>query len=449
MRQSKGKYITLYTDISSGSSVDQLTTMFDQMVIELCKYFGVELARYDGFHVRGFLIDDLNKFSKHGVLKGAADLRYGYSLRNQIWVRRQDSDYYQRHLFLHEGVHAFMFYAFGTFTPFWYREGIAEMLATHKFENDKLRIGWFPTDTVSVSRLGRVEIIQRIIASNAKSDIHGTVDISDLNYLFSLGKNTENKVEFYAACWGLVMFCEYHPRYRKAFRRLVFRLTESNIDFAKRFIMLIARENKVDLLTARIQLEIDWEDFKKNICYGYDFERAIIDFRFPIINVTKNTPSKNNVNLFPDVIIRADRGWQNSGIRLESGKRYKLTATGRFQLADKPSILKSAPEGVKGRFNQDMPIGKLRAMIIPDLIQQNPNPNPNQNPNLYPNPNPVLRPNPNIPFEIRGNLLLPEYKEVGEGVTWQPTKTGVLFFKVNDSANSLSDNKGTLTIKIK
>ncbi|MDR2761479.1 MAG: hypothetical protein LBB88_02625 [Planctomycetaceae bacterium] len=437
IRQLDGKYITLYTDIASGNDVDQLPKIFDLLVIELCKYFGVELNKYDGFHVRGFLIDDLTKFNKHGTLKDAADLRYGYSLRNQIWVRRQNSEYYQRHLFLHEGVHAFMFYAFGTFTPFWYREGIAEMLATHKFENNKLIIGWFPTDIKSVSHLGRIEIMQKFINNQAQNTGRGTVDISNLNYLFSLGKNTDNQVELYAMCWCFTMFCEYHPRYRNAFRCLVFRLSESNTDFARRFIMLVAQENKIDILTAQIQLEIDWNDFKKNICYNYDFERTAIDFRLPINNVTKNPSTKNNVNSFPDIIVQADRGWQNSGIKLESGRRYNLVASGRFQLADKPNIWQSEPGGITIRYYQNMPIGKLIAMIIPEPIQSNANPNPNQNPNQ------------NIQFDVNRNFLSPEYKEIGIGVTWQPTQTGILFLKINDAANSRSDNKGTVTVKIK
>ncbi|MDR1483984.1 MAG: DUF1570 domain-containing protein [Planctomycetaceae bacterium] len=423
IRQLNGKHITLYSDIKSGADVDRFPQIFDQMVLELCIYFGLDLNKYGKFHVRAFLIDDLEKFRKFGVLKDAADLRYGYSLRNRIWVRRQDSDYYQRHLFLHEGVHAFMFYAFGTFPPFWYREGIAEMLATHKFENGKLKLGWFPVDSVSVFRLGRVEIIQRLVSGGVKAKA-GVVDVSDLSYLFSLGKNIQsgNQIELYALSWGFVMFCENHPRYRNAFRKIVFRLKESDAEFIGRFIRLIARDNKTDILTAQFRLAADWNDFKKNICYGYDFDRAGIDFGLQSIIVTKN----NTDNVLQEVIIRADRGWQNSGVKLEAGKGYKLTAEGRFQLADKPAIWWSEPNGITIKYNQKMPIGKLIAMIVPEPV------------------NSAM----NISITNNRNFPPPEYKEIGSDASWQPSKTGLLFLKINDSAANLNDNKGTVKIRI-
>ncbi|MDR2644191.1 MAG: hypothetical protein LBC74_15525, partial [Planctomycetaceae bacterium] len=424
IRQLNGKHITLYTDIESGVETDRLPEIFDLMVSELCVYFGVDLKKYDKFHVRAFLIDDLGKFNKYGVLKNATDLRYGFSLQNQIWVRRQNGDYYQRHLFLHEGVHAFMFYAFGTFTPFWYREGMAEMLATHKFENGKLKLGWFPADSASVLRLGRIEIIQRLVLDGVIGVDADVVDISDLSHLFYLGKNNQSgdQIELYALCWGFVMFCEHHPRYRNTFRKLVFRLKESDNEFAMRLIRLIAREDKIDILTAQLRLVADWNDFKKNICYSYDFERAAIDFRLTANNVTKN----NESDLLLDTVIRADRGWQNCGIKLEAGKSYKITATGRFQLADKPAIWRSEPNGITIKYNQKMPIGKLQAMIIPDPIKSVSG----------------------FPIAGKRNFLLPEYKEIGSIATWQPVKTGLLFFKINESAANLSDNKGTLTIKM-
>jgi hypothetical protein len=432
IRKLEGKHITFYTDIKSNTEVDRLPQIFDLLVSELCAYFEVELAKYDKFHVRAFLIDDLSKFSKHGIINNGIDLRYGYSFQNQIWVRRQKSGYYQRHLFMHEGVHAFMFYAFGTSMPIWYCEGIAEMLATHKLENGKLKLGWFPTDSKSVPNLGRIETVKKIIENNDKNnnDKNKTkettqkINISELSHLLTLDKKTAHEqIELYEMCWSFVMFCEHHRRYCKAFRKLVFKLTDSNIDFAKRFIMLIARENKVDISTALLQLEADWNDFKKNICYDYDFNRAEIDFSPLSNNVTKNSTD----NLFPDTIIHADRGWQNSGLKLEAGKQYKLTASGKFQLAEKPDTWRSEPDGITIKYNQKMPIGKLQAMIIPDINLQMPN---FLNASNY-------------------NFLPLEYKTIGSNTTWQPTKSGLLLFKINDAANSLHDNKGKITIKIK
>ena len=62
--------------------------------------------------------------------------------------------------------------------------------------------------------------------------------------------------------------------------------------------------------------------------YGYDLGRAAVDF----------TPGKPLPEAGTSVRVEADRGWQNSGLRLESGVSYRLRATGRYQVADQPQI---------------------------------------------------------------------------------------------------------------
>ncbi|MDR2171871.1 MAG: hypothetical protein LBP59_17135 [Planctomycetaceae bacterium] len=467
IRQLKGKHIILYTDVKSCAAVDNLPQIFDQMVSELCVYFGLDLGRYDKFFVRGFLIDDMVKFSKYDVLGGMKELRYGYSLRNQIWVRYQSTEYYQRHLFLHEGVHAFMFYAFGKSTPFWYCEGMAEMLATHKIDDGKLRLGCFPSNVSATAGLGRIETIQRLVKNfdaaidnkiDGKVDLNiggnkvgvkvgnkiindvkdmGVIDVGDLGYLFSLGVDgTGERVELYAMCWGFVMFCDNHPRYRAAFRRLAFRLTDSNTDFARRFIMLISCERKIDVEAARLSLEVDWNDFRRNICYGYDFSRAAIDFNCQLgaganlnnVSIANNVTKNNDNNLSSEVVIRADRGWQCSGLRLEANRRYNFTATGSFQLADKPAIWKSEANGITIKYNQGAPVGKLCAMIISDVEAK--------------------KLESKLQVLNSRKSLLPEYKIIGANATWKPQKNGLLFLKINDPANSLKDNNGNISVKI-
>ena len=65
------------------------------------------------------------------------------------------------------------------------------------------------------------------------------------------------------------------------------------------------------------------------------------------------------------VTVAADRGWQNSGLRLEAGAKYRLTATGRYQVAKDPRW-QCEPNGVSIRYYQGRPLGILLAAVRPD-----------------------------------------------------------------------------------
>ena len=49
-----------------------------------------------------------------------------------------------------------------------------------------------------------------------------------------------------------------------------------------------------------------------------------------------------------EVTIAADRGWQSSGVWLEAGKTYRMTARGRYQIA----VEKSADVERPGRVSR-------------------------------------------------------------------------------------------------
>ncbi len=119
------------------------------------------------------------------------------------------------------------------------------------------------------------------------------------------------------------------------------------------------------------------------------------------------------------VNIAADRGWQNSGWRLEAGVTYRLTAAGRYQVATQPKVWWCEPGGVSIRYYQHRPLGILLAAVRPD----------------HPPPGSTSA------------LLRPTV--VGLGTTLSPHETGTLFLKINDSAGELDDNAGELTVKIR
>ena len=68
----------------------------------------------------------------------------------------------------------------------------------------------------------------------------------------------------------------------------------------------------------------------------------------------------------PSVTVAADRGWQNSGLRLEAGVSYRLTAAGRYQVAKTTKVWWCEPGGVSIRYYRGRPLGILLAAVRPD-----------------------------------------------------------------------------------
>jgi hypothetical protein len=416
IRRLESKHLTLYTDLPASEQVDNLPKLFDQLIPLLCRYFKLNHQNYEMFKVEGFLIDDFEKFKPSGAVRQVPNLRNGYALRCRIWVRNPDSEYYRRHLLLHEGVHTFMGYAFGGWGPAWYREGTAELLATHRWENKLLTTACFPKSPNELFGWGRIEIVRNDFTKNHFRTIQNVFELESEDY----DENTA-----YGWSWAFAAFCENHPRYQTAFRQTAWKLYGKPDSIAKHFTELLLLKtpnespewNKQEILN---HLDNDWLDFIANLDYGYDFERTRIDYN-------KNVQPFSAISAKEfQCQIQADKGWQSSGIRLEQGKTYRFTASGRFQLAEKPKIWYSEPNGITLRYYHNIPIGTLLATLIPDKTKTEQ----------------VVAKNKiaGIGFSVPQNI--------GCGKEWTTDVSGELFFRVNDFPSELFDNNGFVTIKL-
>ena len=396
VRRLEGRHSTLYTDLAASKTVDELPTVFDQVLPQLCEYFELDAKKYELWKVDVFLIDDAAKFDKCGVLDQVPNLRNGYALRNRIWLREQPSAYYRRHLLIHEGVHAFMGFVFGAWGPPWYREGTAELLGTHRWQDGRLTLGYLPQNADEVSNWRRIFIVR---SDFAKKEGKQTQDV------FRLAPEEYDENAAYAWSWAFAAFCENHSRYRTAFRRTARYLSRPASDLSKHFL------EQIDVTAVR-RLNDDWTDFVANIDFGYDFERTRIDDFIP----GKPLPDDGAV-----VSVHADRGWQNIGVRLEKGQVYELTAEGRFQLGQTPKIWWSEPNGITVRYHRGVPIGTLLATLLPDQSES--------------------------ANGVGVGLATP--KIIGVGQTWNVENSGTLFLRINDFASELSDNDGIATVRIR
>ncbi len=419
IRRLDSKYLTLYTDLPSSPEVDRLPAIFDQAYPQWCQYFARPELAERPWHTSACLMKNQTRFTAAGLLPGdLPEFLNGYTRDREMWFNEQSSDYYRRHLLLHEGTHAFMFMAFGTCGPPWYMEGMAELLATHSLVNGKLRSGWFPSRREDVPMWGRVKLVQDGLAAGRR------LSIDDM---LALGPQAHLKAEAYGWSWALAAFLDGHPRYRDRFRQLPtdLRQDEFNGRFRERFSPDWSKLND------------EWRLFIAHIDYGYDLKREAIEF-------TSGQP-------LPDggkkVSIAADRGWQSSGVRVEAGREYRLTAAGRFQVADKPRAWWCEPGGVSIRYVGGRPLGVLLAAVREE---------PGEKATIQ-KPSPLAGKDrardtaaddsrASGAVQVDGGFLTPVV--VGLGTTLVPKQTGTLYLRVNDSPAELADNAGSLDVKI-
>ena len=111
-------------------------------------------------------------------------------------------------------------------------------------------------------------------------------------------------------------------------------------------------------------------------------------------------------------------------MRVEAGKSYDVTATGSFQIATEQRNGQAVtwpcePGGVTIDYHDGRPLG-----ILLGAIDSRDKPVAGANPTFA---NPVA---------------------IGLHTTLKPTVSGTLYLRVNDSASSLDDNRGTIRVKI-
>jgi hypothetical protein len=315
-----------------------------------------------------------------------------------MWLRDQPTDYYRRHLLLHEGTHAFMIAFLGACGPGWYMEGTAELLGTHRIDpqTGQLTLGIMPRSRDEVPMLGRVKLIRDAVTD------HRTLTFPEV---MKLDGRRQLGNEAYAWCWAAAKFLDSHPRYRDRFRQLRSLVKDENFNE-------IVRQKYADDWA---DLNAEWQAYIASLDYGFDYDRMAINFQSG-----KPLPVAGKI-----VTIAADRGWQSSGVKLEAGKSYDLTATGRYQIAEDENagVTKPwpcEPGGVTIDYHDGRPLGILLGAIDSR--------------------------------DARSKGTSESFAEpfaIGLHTKLKPTRSGTLYLRVNDAASGLDDNRGTLDVTIR
>ena len=155
------------------------------------------------------------------------------------------------------------------------------------------------------------------------------------------------------------------------------------------------------------ELAQEFQVFAADMAYGHDSCRTAIDF----------TAGKPMSGRHERVTVAADRGWQNSGLKLDAGKTYRLAATGRYQVAKRAHVLYSEPGGVSIRYFHGKPLGVLLGAVRPH------------------GPSTGVSP-------------LASPLRIGLGAVVRPEKTGTLYLRANISPGELDGAARLLTVDV-
>ncbi len=396
----QSRRLRLFTDVPA-EDAKPLPELANQAFEDLEKYFGKLPPAEDGsdFQVNAYLIKDKEAFTKLGLLKDELqESLHGRQKGYEIWLMEQPHEYYRRHLLLHEFTHAYMLAIPQFNVPVAYLEGMAELFGTHHpGTKNRYELGVVPRNRSDYRGHDRLFLMRRDVAARP---IPLPLDIAQWpNANFRLFN------ESYAWAWGTCLFFDKHPRTRDRFHKFAQSLSSSTWnDFEEQL--------KPDLS----EIMTEWQLFASEAWEGFDFDRMAIEFRdgTPLSElnaVVKGKPFS--------IAIHADQGWQSSGVLVEKGRSYSLTATGQFTLADKPKPWISEAEGITFRYHNSRPLGRLLAAIrIPE------------------------------PAEDAPESML-KTTSLGATGRLEAAVTGTLYLRLNDHPAELADNTGQVNVEIR
>jgi len=431
IRRLEGKHLTLYTDLEPDPEVDCLPEVFDLAFEPFCVYFALDPDKHASWKMTGRLMRDAERFRRAGLLpEGLPKFANGFTKSYDFWIYEQPSTYYRRHLMLHEGVHGLMLTLLGSCGPTWYMEGIAELLATHRWEEGKLVVKYLPRSSEEAPMWGRVKIVRD------SAQRRGLLSVEEL---IQMTPKISGENELYGWCWALAAFLDNHPRYQSQFRQMVAWVRAE--DFTQRFFRSLGENRPL--------LDEEWKLFVDEICYGYDFGQCAIEF----------LPGRPIPAEGVEVRVQADRGWQSSAWRVEAGRTYRLIASGRYQVAQQPRIWWCEPGGVSIQYYRGRPLGMLLAAVRPEdgssgggasakglgssseersFSERSGSSGGRRIAEAAPSEQAVE--------PTRTGLLHPI--PIGLEAKLRPTASGVLYFRINESPARLSDNAGELVVRI-
>ncbi|TWU03315.1 hypothetical protein [Neorhodopirellula pilleata] len=377
MRTCEGTYLRLTSDIADEASLADYVSSFDAAVPQWLAFWGLPIDRVTGWRIDGYLMGDEAAFRASGALPATVPaFRHGFASPETVWVQYQSTAYYNRHLILHEGVHALAIGLFGGGGPSWYMEGTAELLATHRDPVEtttnaslpllaqsvrSFRINDLPRNRQESPMWGRYRVIDEKRQANA---------LPTLASVLKLPMNLEGDVESYTWTWAAALMLTHYPDTRDVFVGAAF----NGLDQSPAFTAKFAREiqNRWPVLRAR------WQLWLNDMEYGFDP-------RISLVGLSVDDPRYDGSPL--DLRIDANYGWQSAGVWFPDQSTIRVRADGRCRIVAQSSLKTagsdrpdgndtpelppqvrdwiSEPAGITAKYHRGHPIGQLQVCVLP------------------------------------------------------------------------------------
>lgn len=340
----RGKHILLKADGGSLESLTELVRAFDAAVPQWEQFLQLPANTLDGWTVDAFVMDQPQRFRASGDLPAQLNFPFGYAMPGNVWVVRQKSDYYTRHLLLHEGVHALAIDRFGGTGPSWFAEGLAEMLGVHRGVGSDIEINVVPQSKQAVPYWGRFKLLSQRQTENR---------IPTLDAVLDYPPDLKSDVESYGWSWVAMMLLTQYPDYR------IEVLSEAQSPSVRTTGFSAALKRRLNHQWPIVQAR--WRILAHTIDYGFDWPREKIELSI-------KDPLWNGRPI--ESLIQADQGWQSVGVRFAPGMRLKISARGQCTINDEPKPWISEPPGVTIHYANDRPLGQLILCVLPNRTEE-------------------------------------------------------------------------------
>lgn len=391
--QRSGKHIDLTTDLAAASEAETLVASFDAAAEQWLRFWKRGDASIADWKVTAYVMRDKDSFQAKGLIPDhIPEFPFGYAQGDTIWVLAQKSEYYTRHLLLHEGEHSFAFSQFGGAGPTWFMEGTAELLATHQGEGAQTRINAIPTDRESVPYWGRFKRMNQVRQDG---------EVPTLESVMRYQPSLSGDVATYGWSWAATLLLQAYPEYHDALHAAA-EDADDGPGFNRRFFQQVTQQ-KWPVLSAR------WRMMCWDLDYGFDWSRERI-------SISEADPIWKGQPL--QVKVAANMGWQSAAVRFNPGTRIRLQPSGQIVLDSEPKPWVSEPPGVTVRYHRGRPLGQLLACVLPNA--------PGRGPTLQ-------------PLEI---------KAIEAETTLEIKRHSWLLLRVNDGVGELANNQGAYDVVI-
>ncbi len=386
-----GKHIQLVTDLPVDDSIRELTAVFDAAMPEWCRYFGVDPSETTQWKTTACLMLERQRFKAAGLLPDTLpNFPHGFQFNDDLWVVEQPSQYYRRHLLLHEGTHWFMFRKFGSAGPPWLMEGMAELLATHRWQDGQLQMGVIPRSGTDVPFWGRISLINQQLNDGLAPS---------LETILRYDTRAHQSTDAYAWSWAAVVFFDNNPSTRKQFRELFTGRLRNDETPTRELLRAIQPRRSL--------IRAEWAAMLTGLDYGFVPQRELVQLDHRAKALEGSTT----------MAVSATRGWQPTGITVAPGHVISVEATGRFQVGKTSKPWLCEADGVTLKYVNGQPLGKLIMAVAEPQTKE------------------------------------PEFSErlttipVGSRSTITIERAGQLLIRINDNGAGLDDNIGELQVK--